>query len=71
MLQLLGQGHCNKLIAREMGIGVGTVKSHLQAILNKLNATARTHAVVLATQRGLIGPGRPGVASVPARQRGA
>jgi DNA-binding NarL/FixJ family response regulator len=59
VLQLLGQGHCNKIIAREMGIGVGTVKSHLQAILSKLNATARTHAVVLATQRGLISPGRP------------
>lgn len=66
VLQLLGQGHCNKLIAREMGIGVGTVKSHLQAILSKLNATARTHAVVLATQRGLISPGRP----APVHQRG-
>jgi len=71
VLQLLGQGHCNKLIAREMGIGVGTVKSHLQAILSKLNATARTHAVVLATERGLIGPGRSRPASAPVHQRGA
>lgn len=71
VLQLLGQGHCNKLIAREMGIGVGTVKSHLQAILSKLNATARTHAVVLATQRGLINPGRHAGAAAVAHQRGA
>lgn len=71
VLQLLGQGHCNKLIAREMGIGVGTVKSHLQAILSKLNATARTHAVVLATQRGLINPGRHAGAAATAHQRGA
>lgn len=71
VLQLLGQGHCNKLIAREMGIGVGTVKSHLQAILSKLNATARTHAVVLATQRGLIGPSRHASAASASHQRGA
>lgn len=71
VLQWLGRGSCNKVIAREMGIGVGTVKSHVQAILSKLNATARTHAVVLANQRGLIGPLRPVGAVGPASQCGA
>jgi two-component system NarL family response regulator len=54
VLQLLAQGRCNKLIARDLEIGVGTVKTHVKAVFEKLGATARTHAVVLATQRGLV-----------------
>jgi two-component system NarL family response regulator len=55
VLQLLAQGQCNKAIARELGIGVGTVKTHVKGLFDKLGATARTHAVVLATRRGLVG----------------
>jgi DNA-binding NarL/FixJ family response regulator len=54
VLQLLGKGYCNKLIARELGIGVGTVKSHLKGVMSKLNVTARMQAVLVATQLGLI-----------------
>ncbi|WP_432378800.1 LuxR C-terminal-related transcriptional regulator [Duganella sp. P38] len=54
VLQLLAQGQCNKSIARELGIGVGTVKTHVKGLFDKLGATARTHAVVLATRRGLV-----------------
>jgi len=54
VLRLLAQGCCNKSIARELGIGVGTVKTHVKGLMSKLDATARTHAVVVATQRGLI-----------------
>lgn len=54
VLQLLAQGYCNKTIARELGIGVGTVKTHVKGVFDKLGATARTHAVALATQRGLV-----------------
>lgn len=54
VLQLLGEGYCNKMIARELSIGVGTVKCHVRSVLTKLNARARTHAVVVANQRGLI-----------------
>lgn len=57
VLQLLAQGQCNKSIARELGIGVGTVKTHVKGLFDKLGATARTHAVVLATRRGLVGDG--------------
>ncbi|WP_444844923.1 response regulator transcription factor [Duganella caerulea] len=57
VLQLLAQGQCNKSIARELGIGVGTVKTHVKGLFDKLGATARTHAVVLATRRGLVGEG--------------
>lgn len=54
VLELLAMGCCNKRIAISLDIGVGTVKSHVKSLFNKLGATARTHAVVLATQRGLV-----------------
>lgn len=57
VLHLLAEGCCNKSIARKLGIGVGTVKTHVKGVMSKLDATARTHAVVVATQRGLIHPG--------------
>lgn len=57
VLQLLATGQCNKEIARALGIGVGTVKSHLKGVMSKLGARARTHAVVLAAERGLVGQG--------------
>ena len=54
VLHLLAQGCCNKTIARELGIGVGTVKSHVKGVFDKLGANARTQAVVLATRRGML-----------------
>ncbi|MGV7209594.1 DNA-binding response regulator [Oxalobacteraceae bacterium A2-2] len=54
VLELLALGCCNKRIAIRLGIGVGTVKSHVRSVFTKLGATARTHAVVLATQRGMV-----------------
>ena len=54
VLQLMALGHCNKRIARDLGIGVGTVKSHAKGLFSKLGATARTHAVVIASRRGLV-----------------
>lgn len=54
VLELLALGCCNKRIAIQLDIGVGTVKSHIKSLFNKLGATARTHAVVLATQRGMV-----------------
>jgi len=54
VLELLAKGCCNKRIAIELDIGVGTVKTHVKSLFCKLGATARTHAVVLATQRGMV-----------------
>lgn len=54
VLQVLARGGSDKLIARELGIGVGTVKSHLKHLMGKLGATARTHAVVEALRRGIL-----------------
>lgn len=66
VLQLLAKGCCNKTIARELGIGVGTVKTHVKGLMNKLDATARTHAVAVATQRGMLGGVLDAVASAVA-----
>lgn len=54
VLELMALGCCNKRIAMQLDIGVGTVKSHVKSLFSKLGATARTHAVVLATQRGMV-----------------
>lgn len=52
----LSAGKSNKLIARAAGIGVGTVKFHVNNILSKLNVSCRTEAASVALKRGLIHP---------------
>jgi DNA-binding NarL/FixJ family response regulator len=54
VLELLALGWSNKQIARDLDIGAGTVKVHMRALFTKLGARARTQAVVLATQRGIV-----------------
>ncbi len=54
ILQYIGQGYLNKQIAAELGISEQTIKNHVTSILRKLNANARTEAVVVAIKQGLI-----------------
>lgn len=54
VLRVLARGSSDKLIARELGITAGTVKSHMKQLLQKLGVHARTHAVVVAMERGLL-----------------
>jgi DNA-binding NarL/FixJ family response regulator len=54
VLQLLMTGKSNKAIARQLEITVGTVKSHMSAIMSKLGATSRTQAAGIAASRGLV-----------------
>jgi DNA-binding NarL/FixJ family response regulator len=56
ILAHLSAGKSNKLIARDAGIGVGTVKYHVNNILSKLNVSCRTEAACVAQQRGLLHP---------------
>ncbi|WP_422013021.1 response regulator transcription factor [Roseateles sp.] len=51
VLHLLTQGLSNKLIARELGVSVETVKDHVAAVLKALGVTSRTQAVVAAQKR--------------------
>jgi two-component system nitrate/nitrite response regulator NarL len=46
VLDFLGEGMCNKTIARQLGISVGTVKVHVKHVLHKLNLHSRLEAVV-------------------------
>lgn len=54
VLQLVANGEPNKGIARHLRIEIGTVKSHISAIMGKLGATSRTHAARIGTVRGLV-----------------
>jgi DNA-binding NarL/FixJ family response regulator len=54
VLRLLVRGQCNKAIAKQLDIAVGTVKAHVKAIMGKLDASSRTQAASVAAQRGLI-----------------
>lgn len=51
VLDLLARGLSNKEIARELNIGVDTVKDHVAAVLRALGASSRTQAVLIATQK--------------------
>jgi len=58
VLFLLAKGSCNKVIANRLDIAVGTVKAHVRGIMSKLNATSRTEAANIASQRGLLDEGQ-------------
>jgi DNA-binding NarL/FixJ family response regulator len=53
ILRQLMLGLSNKRIAVECSVTEGTVKTHVKAILAKLNATSRTEAIAIAHRRGL------------------
>lgn len=54
ILNYMAQGYLNKQIAFTLNISEQTVKNHVTSILRKLNANARTQAVVEAIKQGLI-----------------
>ncbi len=54
VLRLAASGASNKAIARALGISAHTVKFHMGTILEKLNATSRTEAVMHALRLGLL-----------------
>ncbi len=54
VLRLISQGATNRDIAEQLVITEGTVKSHTNHILGKLDAHNRTEAVARARKRGLL-----------------
>jgi DNA-binding NarL/FixJ family response regulator len=54
VLRLMAEGLNNREIAERLGLGLGTVKTHVQNILERLAASDRTQAAVKALRLGLI-----------------
>ena len=54
VLQLLSIGMSNKEIANELAVKEGTVKIHVNHLLQKLKASTRTEAARVALKRGLV-----------------
>lgn len=54
VLRLIASGRSNREIGEALMIAEGTVKAHVNSILGKLNANDRTHAAMLALQRGIL-----------------
>jgi two-component system, NarL family, response regulator DevR len=54
VLKMMAAGLDNYDIAEKLGIGYGTVRSHVRGVLEKLGARSRLQAVALARDSGLI-----------------
>jgi len=56
VLKLIGEGRPNPEIAKDLGIGLETVKSRVKSVIEKLDARDRTHAAVMGVRLGLLEP---------------
>ena len=54
ILNYIAQGYLNKQIALVLGISEQTIKNHVTSVLRKLNANARTEAVIVGLKQGLV-----------------
>jgi len=53
---LLASGLSNAELAEQLGVGVGTVKTHVNALLTKLGVRDRVRATILAYDLGIVRP---------------
>jgi DNA-binding NarL/FixJ family response regulator len=59
VLRLIAAGRANKEIARDLGIGEKTVKTHVSNVLSKLGVQSRTQAALHAVRSGLVDSAPP------------
>ncbi len=69
ILKYIAEGNSNKRIAWVLGVGEQTIKNYIASIMRKLNASDRTHAVVLAIRRGWLNLGE--ISDLPIEQEAA
>jgi NarL family two-component system response regulator LiaR len=65
VLAALARGRSNREIAQDLRIGEETVKSHLSAILAKLNLADRTQAALFAVRHGVVAEERQNSRRMP------
>jgi DNA-binding NarL/FixJ family response regulator len=53
----MGTGLTNGEIARHLHLSESTIKTHVGRVLAKIGARDRVHAVIIAYEAGLVGPG--------------
>jgi len=58
VLTAIARGLSNAEIGTVLGIGVGTVKAHVNALLGKIGARDRVQATIIAYDTGLVTPAR-------------
>ena len=54
VLHSIAGGRSNKLVADHLNLSIETVKGHVKSILAKLSANDRSHALLIALQRGIL-----------------
>lgn len=54
ILALIAKGYSNQKIANELYLSLGTVKSYMRMVLNKLSVDDRVQAAAMAVREGLI-----------------
>jgi DNA-binding NarL/FixJ family response regulator len=69
ILRQLMLGRSNKHIAIALNVAIGTVKTHVKSILDKLDAASRTQAAAIAQRRGIVQEERESPPSAPAVAR--
>jgi len=57
VLRLIGKGHSNKVIARELFLSENTIETHLRRIYEKLGTHNRTETAALAREEGQYSDG--------------
>ncbi|MFP3990475.1 response regulator transcription factor [Streptomyces sp. E11-3] len=58
VLRLMATGLTNAELAKRLGVGPATVKTHVASVLAKTGARDRTQAVIAAYEAGFVGSGR-------------
>lgn len=59
ILRLVARGLSNEQIERELHISHATCKTHISALLSRLQARDRAQLVIAAYENGLVSPGSP------------